>query len=320
MATNVKKRSSRKSGFLVIALSSLTLIFAVCLGVTFLVRKLTLAESDTNNTGSAEQSDIPETPAEPEPEPEPKPVEIDFQSAIDGWVSTTGGNRSVLVYDLDLDKIVGSYNTTESYNTASLYKLFVVYEGYKRVNSGEWDGNAKAGYTGRTILQCLDLAIRESNSECAETIRAMIGWNTLDNIIKNEWGIVNSNIPKLISNANDIMLMMKRFYEHPDFNNEVLLSSMWDSFLNQPPTEYDWRMGMPKGFSRATVYNKVGWDFDPDAEVWNIYHDAAIVKFPLDDGTTRNFVVVVMTNKVDYKNVRRLGTILENEFYQKIKI
>ena len=138
----------------------------------------------------------------------------------------------------------------------------------------------------------------------------------MDNIIENEWGIIGSDISKLISNTTDITAILKRFYEHPDFDDAALLDRMWDSFLNQPPTTYNWRQGLPSGFGKASVYNKVGWDFDPDRKIWNIYHDAAIVKFPTADGKTRDFIVVVMTNKVDFTNIRRLATMIENKFYE----
>lgn len=259
----------------------------------------------------SESSQEPETP----PEPEITLKEVDFQPVIDAWANTVSGNKSILIYDLDLDKENASYNVAENYNTASLYKLFVVYEGYKRLEDGTWDGNAKAGSTGKTISKCLDLTIRESHSPCAETLWGMIGQDKLDIIIENEWNITHSDISKLTSNVNDIMLILKRFYEHPDFNNQVLLDAMWDSFLNQPDTTYEWRQGLPRGFSRASVYNKVGWAYNAEGKYWNIYHDAAIVKFPLEDGTTRNFIVVVMTNKIDFIDIRKLGTNLENTFY-----
>lgn len=260
----------------------------------------------------------PETPEEPQPPEEPEVTikEIDFQPVVDAWVNSVGGNKSILIYDLDLDKETASYNVAENYNTASLYKLFVVYEGYKRLENGTWDGNAKAGSTGKTISKCLDLAIRESHSPCAETLWGMIGRDKLDNIIEDEWEITHSDISALTSNVGDIMLILKRFYEHPDFNDSALLDAMWDSFLNQPKTTYEWRQGLPSGFSKAAVYNKVGWDYNADGKYWNIYHDAAIVKFPQEDGTTRNFIVVVMTNKIDFKNIRKLGANLEAKFYE----
>ena len=291
---------------------------SLCFGVSLAILKYTdspqedfVESSNQKNTEDSEDLELEE---------EPEILMVDFQSVIDDWTKTVGGNKSVLVYDLDLDKLVGAYNPEETYNTASLYKLFVVYEGYKRINTGEWNGEEKAGWTGKTILECLDLAIRESNSSCAETLWAMIGRSALDNIVENEWGIVNSNISKLISDPNDIMLIMKRFYEHPDFDDATLLDRMWDSFLNQPVTEYDWRQGLPRGFSKASVYDKVGWEYNPGGKYWNIYHDAAILKFPLEDGTTRDYIVVVMTNKIDYKDIRKLGAELESKFYEEIKI
>ena len=237
---------------------------------------------------------------------------IDFQPVVDEWVKSVSGNKSVLIYDLERDEVAASYNTTEDYNTASLYKLFVVYEGYRRLESGEWQTGDPAGSTGYTILECLDLAIRESYSPCAETLWANIDHSELDEIIKNDFNIANSDISHLTSNAEDMTKMMKLFYTHPDIANATFVAQVKDSMLNQPVTTYDWRQGLPSGFTQANVYNKVGWDYNPDGKYWNVYHDAAIVEFPEQD---RHFIVVVMTNRVPYQQIRNLGTMLEETFF-----
>lgn len=265
------------------------------------------------NTPSETNSAIVEPESEPEPEPEVVlPDKIDFQPIVDEWVQSVGGNRSVLIYDLDRDEVAGEYNTKEDYGTASLYKLFVVYEGYRRLQSGEWQADEPAGSTGYTILKCLDLAIRESYSPCAETLWAKIGQSNLDGIIENDFKITNSTISKLVSNPEDIMKMMKIFYERPEITDASLVDVMKDSFLNQPTTTYNWRQGLPSGFSKAKVYNKVGWDFNPNTNSWNIYHDAAIVEFPEQN---RHFIVVVMTNQIPYQQISKLGSMIEESFY-----
>ncbi len=245
------------------------------------------------------------------PEVEAKNIkEINFQPVVDEWAESIKGNKSILIYDLEKKEAVGAYDTERSYNTASLYKLFVVYEGYRRLSSGEWMANDIAGTTGYSILECLDLAIRESYSPCAETLWKMIGHDELDQIIREDFKITNSKISNLVSNVRDIAKIMELFYEHPDFNDEVLVERMKDSFLNQPETIYNWRQGLPSGFSNvAKVYNKVGWEWD--GERWNIYHDAAIVEFPEDD---RHFIVIVMTNYVSYTEIAKLGTMIEEKF------
>lgn len=243
---------------------------------------------------------------------EVKAEKIDFQPVVDEWVKTAGGNESVLIYDLERDEIAASYSIKENYNTASLYKLFVVYEGYRRLESGEWQADTPAGNTGYTVSKCLDLAIRESYSPCAETLWANIGHDELDEIIKNDFNITNSDISHLTSNAEDITKMMKLFYRHQDIANETLIAQIKDSMLNQPTTTYNWRQGLPSGFTKANVYNKVGWDYNPDGNYWNVYHDAAIVEFPEED---RHFIVVVMTNKVPYQQIKKLGTSIEEKFF-----
>ena len=240
------------------------------------------------------------------------PTKIDFQPVVDAWAESLGGNKSVLIYDLERAEIVGQYNIEENYNTASLYKLFVVYEGYRRVQTGAWQGDAAAGGTGYTISKCLDLAVRESYSPCAEALWAMIGHDELDNIIENDFEITNSDISRLTSNVTDIMKIMKIFYEHTDIVDGGLIAQIKDSFLNQPATTYNWRQGLPSGFSKANVYNKVGWAYNADGGYWNIYHDAAIVEFP---ESNRHFIVVVMTNQVPFEAIRTLGTKIEETFY-----
>lgn len=243
------------------------------------------------------------------------PDRIDFQGVVNEWVNSTNGNRSVLIYDLDREELVGEYNPDESYNTASLYKLFVVYDGYRKIQSGEWSADDMVGRTGHNIIDCLDLAIRESNSECAEPLWSMIGRENLDATIVNDFGIVNSNIGSLLSNPRDILSIMKIFYEHLEIIDESLVERMKDSFLDQPVTTYNWRQGLPSGFSVANVYNKVGWDYNPNGKYWNIYHDAAIIEFPEQD---RHFIVVVMTNRVAYQKITELGSQIEKVFLQSI--
>ena len=314
-----------------------TAIIVILLLVDVLVVLLSsdAGQTSKNDTeiGAYETSDAlkPESVVVPEEEPV-KPSEdnttkpnklsvIDFQPAIDGWVSSTGGEKGVIIYDLDLDKVVGEYHADTKFKTASLYKLFVVYEGYRRVQNGEWKADDVAGNTGRTIIKCLDLAIRESDSECAETMWNMIGRENLNKIVQAEYGIPSITVSTLMATPREIMQMMRIFYEHKEIKDQNLLDTMWDSMLNQPITEYNWRQGLPSGFTAdAKVYNKVGWAYVIDEEDekgnavaghWDIYNDAAIVDFKTQN---RQFIIVIMTNNVPYQRIRAFGTLFEEMF------
>ncbi|MBR3056026.1 serine hydrolase [Candidatus Saccharibacteria bacterium] len=306
--TNQRKAVDGKIGFV---------LFLVLLGIMVMtltvVGFLSIAGDKEDEESAYENSAITEVEEEKEPEiePEPEVAKIDLQPVVDSWAAAVGGNRSVLIYDLERGEIIGSYNVAESYNTASLYKLFVVYEGYWRLESGEWQAEDQAGSTGHTILECLDLAIRESYSPCAETLWGYIGHDALDEIVEKDFEIANSDISSLVSNPEDIMKIMRMFYEHTDITDEELVARMKDSFLNQPTTTYNWRQGLPSGFTKANVYNKVGWDWNGSS--WNIYHDAAVVEFP---ELNRHFIVVVMTNQVSYQRIAELGGKIEGAILQ----
>lgn len=267
-----------------------------------------------------------ETPKEPETEEKVLPAAIAFQPIINEWVANTRGNRGVIIYDIDRDEIVAEHDADEAFQLASIYKLFVVYEGYRKVARGEWQLDDQADYLGRTVGECLDAAIRSSDSTCAETLWAMMGVGELVEAVNNDYGIsVGDSIMR--ATPRQVMQMMLRFYEHPDFKNGVsgmalsevemdaMLSRMWDSFLNQPVTEYNWRQGLPSGFSEEVrVYNKVGWQWDEDEETgvgsWLIYNDAAIVEF---SEPSRKFIVVMLTSGVSLGNIRKLGTMIEEK-------
>ena len=119
----------------------LVLLFIFVVTTTLVVAIALFGRSPNNGEAPDTFEEVVEGPEEPEIAEEPLlPDAINFQSIVDDWANSVSGNRSVLVYDLERDEVAGSYNPDESYNTASLYKLFVVYEGYHLVQSGKWAG------------------------------------------------------------------------------------------------------------------------------------------------------------------------------------
>lgn len=276
--------------------------------ITYAILVYLNLKTDSSEDAPPQDITTEEIPEEPEPE---LPVEINFQTTVETWVSSVGGDKGIIIYDLDLDKVVGSYNAEEKFQTASIYKLFVVYEGYRRLQSGVWDASEVAGWTRKTILECLDLAIRESNSACAETLWNMIGHDELNEITSTDFEIPTVTVSSLMAAPTEIMKIMKRFYEHTEITDETLVARMKDSFLNQPITTYNWRQGLPSGFSeRVKVYNKVGWNWN--GSYWTIYDDAAILDFVTEE---RHFIAVVMTSGVSYQQIKQFGSQIEATFY-----
>ena len=306
----------------VVALILTAVLVVLIIGPDSATTDGSIANNQSENT--EEHLDIPTVDAgmgenivvEPAPPVEPTlPQAINLQPLVNSWATSTGGEKGIIIYDLDRSEVIGEYNADEVFETASLYKLFVVYEGYRLVDGGEWDGMEVIDYRGYTIQQCLDLAIRESDSTCAEQLRQKMGRDNLDESIRSRYGI-DVITSALVASPREIMEMLKVYYLHREVRDAGLVEQMKDSLLNQPVTIYDWRQGLPSGFSDAVVvYNKVGWNYElNDAEDensgghWTIYNDAAILDFT-ERG--RHFIVVVMTSEVPFWKIRQFGTAIE---------
>lgn len=176
----LKQTNRRKTiGKLVLSFCLILIAAFFALGVLHVIKSDSVSSPDVKEPPVVEEKVVT---VEEEKE-DVNILPIDFQPEINDWVNSTGGTKGIAIYDLDLDTYVGSYNIDEKFETASVYKLFVVYEGYRRVQSGEWDKDETVSWTGNNILECLDLAIRESNSPCAETLWSMIGRDELNDIV-----------------------------------------------------------------------------------------------------------------------------------------
>lgn len=304
--TGRKKKNKKLQTFLDV------MVVLLVAGATYAMFKLTNVAPENQEVNNP--SVVADEPTDEEPEEEE--YKIDLQPVVDAWLSESlsGVDVGLQIVDLDYNRVIASVQPEKSFQTASEYKLWVVYEGYRRVEIGEWDAN-EAVYGGYTVEQCLDRAIRESHSGCAETLWSKIGRDNLEYIIKNTYGLENSTAAGLSSTAADMAEMMRYYYTHKDLSAETW-AKIQDSMLNQPNSDpanlcggsCNWRQGLPKGFTRGTkVYNKVGWAWN--GAYWLVYDDVAILEFP---DYNRHFAIAVMTaglSSADY--IATLGNEIE---------
>lgn len=271
----VLKSTRRSARYLELARN--ILIFIICMATSYTALRFLIGQSLTEFVQTNIIAPLRQ-----------KSTFIDFQPLVDDFAATRSEKVSVLIYDLDNQKRAGEHRANVPMSTASLYKLRIAYEEYRRMDAGELSRNTKIT-NGHTRLECLDLVLRESDSPCAETLAAK------DNIYFS-----------LSASADEILNTMLLYYYH-----DTLSTDSWeriqDAMLNQPVKNgYDWRQGLPQGFSVAKVYNKVGWAGENSS--WTIYNDAAIVDF---QAKKRHFIVIVMTNNTDPSVIKSFGQDFE---------
>lgn len=226
--------------------------------------------------------------------------DYNLQPTIDQWAALQQGKASIVVYDLQNQKFIGALNPETQYFTASIYKLFVAYEGYLAIQNGKYSEDDPY-LTGYTRGQCLDAMIRNSYSPCAEKMWNELGKEAITNKLKT-YGIENTSMSGLYTTAQDVSLLLKRLYEKKELN-QTNTDKFLDSMKNQ---DSKYRRGLPAGFAGSTVYNKVGWNEDIE------WHDAAIVT--LENGTS--YIVVVLSKLIGYDGVASLTKIIKKVLEQ----
>ena len=295
----------------------LLVIFLVTFSITFvgatIVRSLLTHREVSSETSNS--SDDDNTVDNPTTEPEVPSVSdfINLHPTVDAWIATlpAATNVGLTIFDLDHNQIAGEYNPDEPFNTASVYKLFYVYDGYRQLESGTEDGETIFVTTedkGQlSISACLDLMIRESYNGCADPMRANNARTERVQAMRNELGLSNTSNAGLYSSTNDLTKLMQLYWAHPDLS-DTSWEQIKDSMLNQPATTYNWRQGLPSGFSTALVYDKVGWNWNGGR--WTPYNDVAFVEFPSQN---RHYIVAVITeNLPTFSPLVRLGEMLES--------
>ena len=294
-------------------------VVAVAAGIVGLLQFINRAKDEPVAT--------PTTTVTPEPEPT-TPEKIDLQNVVDQWVDTQKNtkNSGIIIYDIDNDAIVARHNEDDKFRIESIYKMFVAYEGYYRIDNKQWSAEDRVlnwnDFNGKpyTLSLCLDHMIRYSYSSCAERVWNMIGHDVLDATYK-EKGYTGTSISGITSTPTDLMKLYQQFWKHTDLSEESW-KKIQDSMLNQsaPKTASEaytknWRQGLPSGFATALVYNKVGW---LGGDRWYFYDDAAFVNFPEVESNrakekklARNYIVIVLTKDTDSKELVKLGRQIE---------
>jgi len=281
----------RRSQFV---LAVLLILLLATVGFVFWLVKKQLDENRPIAISVIDQIDISQEPTQnivSEPKPEFDPAKL--QKVIDDWAANISGQASVVMADKDVN-ILASYNASQEYFTASIYKLYVAYFGYQQVDAKAV--NPLEQYiNGHTRAQCLDLMIRESDSPCAEILWAELGKQAQTNKLV-DLGITKTSMEGLSTTATDAAIMLGLIVR-----GEGLSPESQTAYLQSMKTQI-YRDTLNIGFSSdVTVYNKIGFNGLKE------YHDTAIVEFK--DG--RKLIVSVLTSGVGTKKIVSLGSAIE---------
>ncbi len=205
-----------------------------------------------------------------------KAIRLSYASSQTYSPTITG--LRVLLYDIQREKgdyaisvrtsagdIAADVSGTKQYHPASTYKMFVGWAIIKKIAAGQLSWSDQA-VDGRTVSQCFDAMIINSDNPCGEWLGGKVGWTSLNNKLK-DIGLSCTNLSTAwVSCANDETLFLQKLQ-----TGQLLTTDQADRLLGVMKKQV-YRSGIPAGVD-ATVADKVGF-------LEGKLHDAAIVYAP----------------------------------------
>jgi beta-lactamase class A len=204
------------------------------------------------------------------------------------------GVFGVSLIELGGNNAKAQHNGDRQFVTASTYKLFVAFSTIKRVEAGDmkWGDANIAG--GRSLSQCFDDMIVNSDNPCAEALIKKIGAKGLNaDIASLGLGSSGFKSDNNVTTANDLASYLRQL----ESGSMPIKSDNRSRLLNAMKRNV-YRQGVPAGAS-GQVADKVGF-------LWGLLHDATIVYSP-----TGTYVLVVLTDGSSWANIADLTRKIE---------
>jgi beta-lactamase class A len=221
-----------------------------------------------------------------------------LQAKLAETAGTYSADYSIAVTELAGDGRSATHRGDEPMAIASIYKIFVAYGVLRDIEQGDYS-LATTTSLGKTVEDCLDVMIRNSDNDCGRVLGFLTEWQDLDAQLR-AIGLANTvldNYPEgstlpvgeKTSTASDITLFLRKL-EAGELLNKTHTSLLLESMKNQ-----QWRERINSGVpENIEVANKPGWL--PDVQA-----DAGIVYAP--SGT---FVIVILSNSNNPANLAEI--------------
>lgn len=169
-----------------------------------------------------------------------------------------------------------------SITSASLYKLFVANQIYRKVDAGTLSLSKKLP-RGKTVKQCLSPMIIVSDNACGAQLGDLLDWGSQDTDLHNQGynGTSLADLPH--TSSNDVALLFTRLYANKLLSatsNAAFLALLKEqTIVNRLP------QGLPSG---TEIAHKTG-------DLYGYMHDAGIVY-----GAKTDYVVSIMSGPWEY--------------------
>jgi len=211
-------------------------------------------------------------------------------------VSHSAQQWSVQLTGLAGDNRSVSYNASEKFNTASIYKLLMVYPLLQKAPYSTWSG-VTLGVDGqlRSLNACVVAMLRVSDNACGDAVGDWVGWGYADAQLKN-LGLSNTALDSAAgptTTAADTATYLQGLY-----NNQWISGEARDFVLGQLSQQI-YRSGLPAGCPSCSVADKIG-------DLGSVRHDAGIITYK--GGA---YILSIFTSGASYAQIAQLTSQIQ---------
>jgi beta-lactamase class A len=222
----------------------------------------------------------------------------ELENIIQDGLSNSDGVYAIAIKNLKTNEYY-YYNEDRKFDTASLYKLWVMGAVFEEIENGNLSKDENIGFEASTINEKLDIAsesaeitegfvgntvegalnrmITISDNYSAHILYLTIGWSKVGDFLE-EYGLINSSTDSMTTTANDILSYFEKLYNGEivnRFSSDEMIEILKKQELNDRIPKY-----LPEN---VEVAHKTG-------ELGAVKHNSGIVYSPNGD-----YIIVLLS-------------------------
>jgi len=216
-----------------------------------------------------------------------------LQAIINQFVAShTDHQWSVLAQGLGSDERSASYNARQNIESASIYKLFLMYPLMQKTPISQW-GQVNVDLLGSnaTLADCVTAMLKVSDNDCGQAVGNYVGWGYATTQLKSI-GLEATNLNDLdgpTTTAGDTAYFLQGLYAGKWFDGATR------NFILNILDQQIYRSGIPTGCGQGcNVADKTG-------NLDSVRHDAGIVRY-----NRGAYVLSIFTNGASYAQIAQL--------------
>ena len=217
-------------------------------------------------------------------------------SRLDGIIASFAQSHpqvmwSVSVQGLGTDLVTANYNAGQVYNSASIYKLLLLYPLSQKLPYAQWaTTKLKVGSRTLSVQDCVSAMLKVSDNACGLAVGDYVGWAWADTQLKSI-GLTSTVLNRAsgpVTTAADTTKYLSQLYSGNLFDSDSR------QFILDALSQQIYRSGIPAGCPQCDVSDKIG-------DLGNVRHDVGIVS-----SGNKTYILSIFTSGASFAKIAEM--------------